>query len=237
MIPNKLIKMNHWLKDLLNFVFPARCHVCDGKLADHERFVCTHCLDSLPRTGYHRRPLNPMEERFAGHFPFVNATGHFFYSRGSAISQLMQDLKYRNFPGVGIMLGEIVGRELFTAGFLSDIDMIVPMPMHFLKQAKRGYNQTHLIAQGISQASSIPVAYPLKAVRGHRTQTALSLEERLSNTAGIFSVSDPDILQNKEIILLDDVCTTGSTLSSAATTLMAAVPSLRLHLLTVGVTF
>ncbi|MDE6576653.1 MAG: ComF family protein, partial [Muribaculaceae bacterium] len=201
------MKISHWITDLLNFVFPPVCHVCDSPLAPHERFVCTHCLAALPRTGYHRRRMNPMEERFAGQFPFVCATGHFFYNPGSALSRLMQDLKYRRFPGIGIMLGELAASELFTTGFFSGIDMILPMPMHFFKQAKRGYNQTHQIAKGISQATNLPVIFNLKAVRAHRTQTSLSREERLTNTSGIFSLDHPEELDGKGVLLLDDVCT------------------------------
>lgn len=229
--------ITHWLTDLLNVAFPARCHICGEGLAPHERFACTHCLSQLPRTGYHRRQLNPMEERFAGQFPFEKATGHFFYTRESPLSILLQDLKYRRFPGIGDMLGNIVGSELFPSGFFNDIDVIVPMPMHRLKQIRRGYNQTHRIAAGISRATSIPVAEALTAIRPHRTQTSLTREERLANTSGIFKTTDPSALSGRGVLLLDDVCTTGSTLISAATEITSAAPGCRLTLLTVGVTF
>ena len=229
--------MKHWLTDLLNFVFPATCHVCEGKLAPHERFVCTKCLAELPRSGYHRRPLNPIEERLAGKFPFERATGHFLYNRNAPISTIIQDMKYRHYPGIGQMLGRIAAEELFPSGFFNDIDVIIPVPMHFFKQAIRGYNQTHHIAKGISDATGIPVSLALKAIRPHRTQTSLSHQQRLSNTSDIFSVPDPQEYAGKGILLVDDVCTTGSTLCSAGKAITGSIPSAHVSVFTLGVTF
>ncbi len=224
------------LTDLLNILFPRKCHICDSPLAPHERFACTHCLAALPRSGFHRRKPNPMEERFAGIFPFERATGHFLYNRDSPISTLIQDMKYRHFPSIGNMLGEMAGSELFSTGFFSDVDVIVPVPMHRWKQIRRGYNQVHHIAEGLSQATGIPVSLTLKAVRSHRTQTALSREERLANTSGLFKVDDPNEIAGRHILLIDDVCTTGSTLISSAEVIWQSRPK-ALTLFTLAVTF
>lgn len=229
--------MNNWVKDFLNVLLPPVCHACGCKLAPHERFACSHCLDQLPRTGYHRRNLNPMEERFAGQFPFERATGHFFYTRDSALSTLIQDMKYRHFPSIGDMLGKLVASELYSTGFFADIACIMPVPMFFWKQMKRGYNQTHHIAAGISEATGIPVCYNLKAVKSHKTQTAMSAEQRLTNTSGLFALQNADYLRDKGVLLVDDICTTGSTLRSAAEATLAGAPHCRLSLLSIGVTF
>lgn len=224
------------LSHILDFMFPAECHICGRGLARHERFACSHCLSQLPRTGYHRTPLNPMEERFAGLFKFDRATGHFFYTRDSALSQLIQDMKYRNFPSIGNMLGALSASELYSTGFFSDIDMVVPVPMHFLKQLRRGYNQSMHIARGISESTGIRVCPALKAVRSHRTQTALTHDERRQNTSGLFSITKPGIVAGKHVLLTDDVCTTGATLSAAAEAIWQGHPA-SLSLLTIGVTF
>lgn len=228
--------MNHWLQDIVNFIFPCECHICGNSLAPHERFLCNHCLAALPRTGYHRNPRNPMEQRFAGQFPFVAATGHFFYSRESSLAQLFQDMKYRGFSKIGEMLGEVAGKELYVAGFLSDIDLIVPVPMHFLKKAKRGYNQVDHIAKGLSIASGIEVRDALKMARQRKSQTVLTRQQRMKNAENLFKVKKGMELEGKGILLIDDVCTTGTTLGAAATALTSAFPSCRLYLLTLGVT-
>ena len=115
--------------------------------------------------------------------------------------------------------------------------MIVPVPMHFMKKARRGYNQTEEISKGISKVVGIPVADNLRAVRGHRTQTSLSLESRIRNVDGVFRVKNPEELTAKSILIVDDVCTTGATLSAAAIALHTAADIRELSLLTLAVTF
>ena len=229
--------MNRWLEDILNLIYPAECHLCGEPLSPHERFVCTPCIETLPRTGYHRNPGNAMEERFAGLFPFVAATGHFFYSRDSSLAQLIQDMKYRNYPSIGNKMGEIAGRELYISGFLNDIDVIVPLPMHFFKKARRGYNQADRIAAGLSKASGVKVVDALKMVRQRKTQTALTREERLANANNLFSPKKNIDLNDKGVLLVDDICTTGATMTGAATALTDAFPRIRLSLFALAVTF
>ncbi len=195
--------------------------------------------------------MNPMEQRFAGLFPFERATGHFFYSSQSDLSILMQDLKYRHYRNLARKLGEIVGRELSTTSFLNDMDYIVPIPIHFIKRARRGYNQTEEIAYGFSKATDLKINTDLTVVKPHRTQTKLTLDQRRRNTKNIFRLKpdsklislntgsnlNPSAKKSPHILLLDDVCTTGSTITSAAETILASSPSIRLSILTIGCTF
>lgn len=225
------------LGSLIDFIFPRVCHICGGKLGANERYVCAACLSRLPRTGYHRIKDNPMERRFMGIVPYRNATGYFFYRRNSEIASLVHDMKYHHFPGLAEYLGELVGTELFTSGFFSDIDAIVPVPIHWTKRARRGYNQCEKLALGLSGATGIPVMLNLRAHRPHRTQTSLTLDQRMKNTKGVFRLTDPATLDGKRILLIDDVCTTGTTLISAAETIHNEVPTAELTLLTLCVTF
>ena len=223
--------------DILNVIFPSVCHICGKPLAPHERFACSDCIAKLPRTGYHRKKMNPMEERFAGQFPFQAATGHFFYNRDSSLSILIQDMKYRNFPSIGNMLGELSARELLSSGFLSDIEAIVPVPMHFLKRAKRGYNQTDHIAQGIAKVIGVPVIPALKMIRRHKTQTNLTQTKRLLNSENLFELKNINPIKGKNILLVDDVCTTGSTLRSAGKVISDTGVVGGMSIFSVGVTF
>lgn len=247
------------LSNLLDFIYPPSCHACGCALGPGERYICRSCLAALPRTMYHLSPDNLMAARFAGVFPYVRASSHFFYSRDSVLASLIHDFKYRHFPGIAVRLGEIMGGELAVAGFLSDIDAIAPVPMHVVKRARRGYNQTEQIARGLSEVSGIPVISSLRASRPHKTQTSKSLAQRRDNVSGVFSVKNPLSLAGRHILLLDDVCTTGATLTAAAETLLRAVeevsgvggqsaatlvrgydpadPKLRISLLTLGATF
>lgn len=229
--------MNKWIDGLLNLIYPATCHLCGNNLSEKERFICTPCIEKLPRTGYHRNPKNPMVERFAGQFPFVEATGHFFYSKDSSLSQLIQDVKYRNFPSIGKMLGEIAGKELYSTGFLNDVEVIVPLPMHLWKQTRRGYNQAERIAKGISESTGIEVVDCMKMNRMRKTQTALHRIERLANAENLFSPKKGIDLNNKGVLLVDDICTTGATMGAAAKALTDSFPEIRLYLFALGITF
>lgn len=226
-----------WIDDILNLLYPAQCHLCGHNLAPEERFICTPCIETLPRTGYHRYPRNAMEDRFAGQFPFIAATGHFFYSRDSSLAQLIQDMKYRNFPSIGNKLGRIAGEELYMAGFLNDVDVIVPLPMHFLKKARRGYNQSDRIAEGIGESSGLPVMDALRMTRRRKTQTALTQGERLLNAQHLFASRKGIDLTGKGVLLVDDICTTGATMGSAAMALNDTFPDIKLYLFALGVTF
>lgn len=226
-----------WASSVADFMFPRICHICSQSLSKSEHYVCTSCLSNIPRTLFHRNSPNPMEDRFAGIIPIERASGHFFYSRGSELSELMQDLKYRYFPGLARELGRVMARELLPAGFFNGIDFVIPVPIHFLKRARRGYNQTEFIATGVSDETGIPVETRLRAVRPHRTQTSLTLAERHRNTNGVFRLSSATGYDRRGILLLDDVCTTGSTLIAAAEAILSVAPEARISMLTLGVTF
>ena len=227
--------MKGFLRDMVDFFMPRTCHMCGCTLRESERVFCVRCIESLPRSLYHHMPLNPMERRFAGIVPFVRATGCFIYSRNSELASAIHDMKYRKFPSVGRRLGEIAGEELHMSGFFSGADCVAGVPMHWWKKARRGYNQTDFIARGISDVTGLEVVDVLEATRAHKTQTAMTLQERLSNLSGSFRVKDPDALRGKGLVLVDDVCTTGSTLRSLAAE-VAAVPDCRLYLLSLCVT-
>lgn len=225
-----------FLSDIADFFMPRTCHICGVTLRESERVFCVRCIETLPRSLYHRMPLNPMERRFAGLVPFVRATGHFIYSRNSDLAGAVHDMKYRMFPSVGYRLGEIVGEELHMAGFFEGADCIAGVPMHWWKEARRGYNQADHIARGMSDAAGLPMVEVLEAVRPHKTQTAMTLEQRLANLSGSFRVSNPESLKGRGLVLVDDVCTTGSTLRSLAAEIAAAVPDCRLYLVALCVT-
>lgn len=225
------------LAPLLDILLPRECMLCGAPLGAGEQYICAGCLTRLPRTNYHRRPDNPMEQRFAGLVPYERCAGHFFYTPLSDPALIIQNFKYRHFRNLGRYMGELMGRELMATFFLSDCDVIIPVPMHRWKRARRGYNQTEMLAEGLSRVSGIPADTSLRAVRPHKTQTSLSREERLKNTAGIFRLDNPERFRGKHILLLDDVCTTGATLTSASRAILDAQPDVRLTLLTLAVTF
>lgn len=229
---------------LLNLFIPRECHLCNRTLLDEEQFVCEPCLSKLPVTFYEmywlnksgiNTDLNPMEQRFAGQLPLNHACAPFFYSRDSSLASLFHDFKYRGFSKLAVRLGSEGTKILLPTGFFDSVDLILPIPLHWTKKWKRGYNQSEMIAKGISSATGIPVDTRLRARRPHRTQTSLSAEQRMLNTRGIFEIRDTSGLDGKHILLVDDVCTTGATLLSAGEAIAASVNNVRISIFTLGV--
>ena len=229
---------------LLDIVIPRICHICETKLLPDEEFICTACKTKLPLTGYEKywanktglnTDLNPMEQRFAGQLPLEHACAPYFYTRDSSLASLVHDFKYRGFSKLAVTLGRMGATALLSTGFFDDTDLLLPIPIHWTKKRRRGYNQSELIARGISEVTGIPVGAQLKARKPHRTQTSLDSEQRIANTKNVFVVSDPDSLKGKRIMLVDDICTTGATLLSAGETLAASSEGIRLSLFTLGV--
>lgn len=221
--------------DIGDLLLPRTCPVCGKVLTSHERYVCQGCMMQLPRTLLHERKFNAMEQLFAGKTPVERATGYFYYEKDNRYASILHTLKYHNRPNLGRWMARQFATEIQPCGFFDGIDAIVPIPLHFTKRAARGYNQSEYIAHGISDVTGIPVIKTVKAVRPHATQTRKGIHERLLNTQGIFGIRNPQQLEGKHILLVDDVVTTGATLLSCAEMLQREVKSIHISLATLAV--
>ncbi len=203
------------LDDFLSLLFPRICYGCGNHLLRNENIICTECYVVIPRTDYHKNRENPVEQLFWGRCKIEAAAAFSYYNRGSRIRNLIHYLKYKGIKDIGFELGRIYGLSLKYSGYTDTIDFIIPVPLHPAKQRSRGFNQSELIADGISDATGIQVN--IKAVVrtvSSSTQTKRSRYERWVNVEGIFSVTDPDSIRGRHILLIDDVITTGSTMES-----------------------
>lgn len=174
--------------------------------------------------------------RFAGRFPFEKAASHFFYSPNSAMASLIHDFKYRDFPSLAKRLGVLIAEELNAIGWLNEIDIICPVPLHWWKHIRRGYNQSEHLARGIAQEADLTLSLELVARRHHPTQTLLDYDARQRNTMNLFSLHHPERYAGKRVLIVDDVCTTGATLGAAAEAFLKAQPEAKISLLTLAAT-
>jgi ComF family protein len=209
------------LDDFLSLLFPRLCYGCGNHLLRNENLICTGCYVIIPRTNYHTVPGNPVAKLFWGRCLIEKAAAFSYYNKGSRIRNLIHNMKYKGIKEIGYELGRIYALSLRADGFTSDIDVIIPVPLHPSRRRARGFNQSELISEGISEVTSIPVwAATLIRVKVSQTQTRRSRFERWTNVEGIFSIVDSELLRGKHILLVDDVITTGSTIEACASELL-----------------
>jgi len=221
--------------DLADLFFPKLCVHCSKRLVEAERHLCIDCIDKLPRTRYYEIAGNRLEEFFAGRFPFHRIASFCYYVKGGIIQSAIHSLKYQNNPHIGFFIGELCGQEMSCSEFFKDIDMIVPVPLHPLREKKRGYNQSLKIAEGLSSKANIPVnSNILKRAVNNDSQTKHSKFERWDNTANIFQVEKSQNIDNMHILLLDDVITTGSTIESCADVILSAGKNVKISIYSIA---
>ena len=171
---------------------------------------------------------------FWGRVRLENAASFCSYQPGSSFRKLVHDLKYRGHQAIGEELGKGYGHELIKTPF-NDSDLIVPVPLNKRKLRQRGYNQSECIARGLSRSmEKAIITTAVIKVRNSSTQTKKSRYDRWLNVEDTFRVVDPEILNGKHILLVDDVLTTGATIEACASEILK-VPGTRVSVVTLGV--
>jgi ComF family protein len=187
----------------------------------NESLICTECFVVIPRTNYHFVEDNPVAQLFWGRCLIEKAAAFSYYNKGSRIRKLIHNLKYNGIREIGYDLGRLYGLSLEKSGFINDIDIIIPVPLHPMKKRIRGFNQSETISMGIADATHLPVDIKsLARVLVSATQTKRSRYERWTNVEGIFKVLDSQTIMGKHVLLVDDVITTGSTIESCTNELL-----------------
>jgi len=211
-----------YLSDFWFLLFPKNCEACGRSLSRGEDVLCFGCLYELPRTNFCKVLDNPIMQLFEGRIKLERATALFLFQKGSRFRNLLHSLKYNHKPEIGVLLGKELGAEMNVSGNFSDIDFIVPVPLHPNREKKRGYNQSERIAAGISAVTKIPVLRGVLVRNSDtQTQTKMNKEERWQNVSGKFVLMDTDILKGKHVLLVDDVLTTGATTESCGIVLLS----------------
>lgn len=227
----------NWITRFLDFISPRQCVVCGERLAPTEHSLCSSCLLHLPRTTYQFTPHdNPMAQLFWHLSPVEKTAALIFYEPHSEVAQLIYDLKYHDRPDIGEDMGRLMAGEMQLARFFDGIDMLLPVPLSRKRLRQRGYNQSEQLAVGISDVTHLPVVTKaLRRTHFHQSQTQLSRRERQENVENLFELRNGSMLQDKHVLLIDDICTTGATLLACCDALKA-VHGIRLSVLTFGFT-
>lgn len=226
--------MNIWT-DLKDFFFPRMCLGCGRKLLVSEEGLCVRCLMDLPKTHLLNSPGNEMEKSLWVHPQMCRASALYFYTKGGTLSKILQGMKYQHRKSLCVQMGRLIGTELRPSGFFQGVDCLIPVPLHPARLRQRGYNQSEMLARGISAVTGIPVVTDaLVRIHNNATQTHKSSSERWKNTQGLFaSTEHADSLKDKHVMLVDDVFTTGATLSACIVAL-SSIENIRASIVTLA---
>ncbi len=208
---------------LLQLFFPHICEGCQRHLAHTETILCLRCMRRLPATGYQRYANNQVAQAFWGRVSIRNAMAGYYYTQAAMLQRLIHRFKYHQRKDIALFFGRQLGHMLLESEWLHEVEAIVPVPLNKLKEKRRGYNQAALLATGIAAIVQKPVlerALDREYQAGSQTRRGRS--SRWENVAGAFTVKDTACLQNRHILLIDDVITTGATTEACSQALLAA---------------
>ena len=242
------------IKAAADIVLPRVCVVCGERLLLDERIICLHCLADMPLTHLWEQKHNPMADRFNAVIQIgleeawrqlewqIDATQHegsrekyafaaalFFYSHEAPYRHILYNLKYEGRIDVGRYFGRMLGTKLARSPHFRDVDCVIPVPLHWTRKWKRGYNQAEIIAQEVATALGARLECNiLRRRRRTKTQTKLDIKGKATNVSGAFVALPPKPgtvpAPIRHVVLIDDVLTTGSTLMACFTALRTVFP-------------
>lgn len=217
-----------------HFIFPQLCLSCSQVLIADERSVCMSCMLGLPRIPLLTGGENESTVRLSGRFPFLYAASYLYFVKGSPLQRILHAAKYERQEQILHILGREMGLYLSSLNWESSLDLIIPVPLHHSKMKQRTYNQSAVLAEELSLILGVPVDKTILQRRKNTdTQTRKTRIERLENLQDAFSLSRPQDIRGKHILLVDDILTTGATLESCATAILT-VTSARISIATLA---
>ncbi len=239
------MKTVRFLKAAGDILLPRTCVACGCRLNMGEMHLCLGCLADMPMTRFWERGHNPMADKFnekiqkriqdevgvGEHERYAYAAALFVYHSEAGYRQIPYQIKYHGNTDMGEHFGRMLGRKLAGREEWADVDMVIPVPLHWARLWKRGYNQAEIIADAVAKELGAPLMNDiLERRRRTRTQTKLDIEAKMKNVNGAFAVRDEAAaifkggVKVRHILLVDDVFTTGSTLEACFSALRTVFP-------------
>ncbi|MFT5213492.1 MAG: competence protein ComFC [Polaribacter sp.] len=224
------------IKDFFYLFYPNICANCSEQLLQNAKVICTFCRHDLPLTNFNSYTENKVIAIFFGRITIEKAYSLLFFRKESITKNLIHDLKYRGNEAVGVFFGNWLGEILAQNKEFSNVDFIIPVPIHSKKKKIRGYNQLTKFGKCLSTHLNIPfIENVLIRQSSIKTQTLKARFERFNDLETKFSLTDTVMFKNKHILIIDDIITTGATLEACAIAL-SKTSSIKISILTMAYT-
>ncbi len=205
---------------IFDFFLPRLCPGCNKKLSVEEEPVCVDCLGSI-LIADEERISSEYNKDFGSNKVVTDFYSKYVFETDKTLQQIIHALKYNKQFKLGVFLGELLAEGIKMRDW--QIDLIIPVPIHHLKKAERGYNQSDYLAKGLSKGLNIPYSgNSIKRIKYTESQTKLKLKERALNVSNAFKGRHTKKVSGKNILIVDDVCTTGATILECANVLIGA---------------
>jgi ComF family protein len=189
-------------------------------LLDSEPFICSVCQHSLPIFDDNR---DCVLQKLAGRVKAETAYSFLKFTKKGAAQKLLHALKYYHNKEIGMYLGHLLAQDMVSKNIVLEADYLIPVPLHPARLKERGYNQSEMIAEGISSYLNIPLKLDLLfKVRESMSQTKKGRVARLTNIFDCYEVKNGGAEKGIKVALVDDVITTGATLEACSTCLEKA---------------
>jgi len=181
------------------------------------------CRHDLPITNFHFDNNDSVQKALYGRAKIENGTALFRFEKKGNVQRLIHNLKYKDHEHIGFVLGNWLGGELKTLESYKNIDAVIPVPLHKNKLRKRGYNQVALFGQQVAEALNADYLDDvLVKVTNTKSQVNKKRLARWTNSDELFTLKNIEAIDNKHILVVDDIITTGATLEACISVLNQA---------------
>lgn len=188
---------------------------CEAPLNSNVEHICLRCRFELPMTNFSQQEGNDLEQSFHGRVSIDFATSLLRYQRKGITQHLIHQLKYKDKEELGTFFGKLLASELIENKRCPRFDFVIPVPLHLKKMKTRGYNQVNKFGQEIAKTLAIPFNdVILKRKLDTQTQTSKLRIDRFKDLQEKFFIQNGTLFENKHVLLVDDVVTTGATLEA-----------------------
>ena len=221
------------LGDIINLFYPALCQACGGKMPKWDRHLCENCLKKIEmrqppfcikcgkRLSVESSTITICKDCKIS-APYFDRAGSACYYDG-ILKELVYNFKYKKITSLGEEFAKIIINFMKINNLGNLAEIIAPIPMHPKRLFKREVNHADILAKNIAKKLNIHYSGKLlKKIKETAVQTGLGRQKRIKNILGSFSIQNSSIAENKNILLVDDLFTTGSTVNECAKLLRKA---------------